>query len=464
MGQGEDRSRADGVGRNHADHLRRHERALARRDVKRATDWPRYMKQRRLKGGTTAFYWIPQERDRKAGFTLRGEALGGNFEAASARARLLNQHLDAWREGREVPTEVALAHRVGCIDWWHHEYFNHEAFKKLKPRTQADYRSALAMIADHPTTMQDTLTGQHVRTGTLPACSLSPQAVDKLYAKLRDGGRVNRQADYAMDVARRAWKVVRRQYPGMFLVPVTGQDGKTQRLAINPFEQMVRADYERDTAKPATRDQVLALASALEAAGHLALGVAALICHEWLQRPEDVRKGRITWTDYRPTHRPREVQIFHHKTGERVWQPLDLVTIDIDTGEEVVRTLYPELEAMIGRLPRVGVPLVLFTPQKGKQDASGNRTPRLYSEPYAQHLIQAARVKNDLPKHVTLEACRHGGMTELGDAELTEQEIMSLSGHVTPAAARLYVKRTEKQRLQAAVKRRNSVDSRTKKG
>ena len=81
------------------------------------------------------------------------------------------------------------------------------------------------------------------------ASSLSPQAVDKIYAKLRDGGRVNRQADYAMDVARRAWKVVRRQYPGMFLVPVTGQDGKTQRLAINPFEQMIRADYERDTAK-----------------------------------------------------------------------------------------------------------------------------------------------------------------------------------------------------------------------
>ena len=44
---------------------------------------------------------------------------------------------------------------------------------------------------------------------------------------------------------------------------------------------------------------------------------------------------------------------------------------------------------------------------------------------------------------------------KLGDAELTEQEIMSLSGHVTPAAARLYVKRTERQRLQAAIKRRD---------
>ena len=125
---------------------------------------------------------------------------------------------------------------------------------------------------------------------------------------------------------------------------------------------------------------------------------------------------------------------------------------------------YPELEAMIERLLRIGVPLIMFTPQKGSRDASGNRAGRLYSEPYSQHLVQTARVAKELPSHVTLEGCRHGGMTELGDAELTEQEIMSLSGHVTPAAARLYVKRTETQRLQAAIKRRDSVDARTKKG
>ena len=134
------------------------------------------------------------------------------------------------------------------------------------------------------------------------------------------------------------------------------------------------------------------------------------------------------------------------------------------SGEEVVRALYPELEAMIERLLRIGVPLIMFTPQKGSRDASGNRAGRLYSEPYSQHLVQTARVAKELPSHVTLEGCRHGGMTELGDAELTEQEIMSLSGHVTPAAARLYVKRTETQRLQAAIKRRDSVDARTKKG
>ena len=53
-----------------------------------------------------------------------------------------------------------------------------------------------------------------------------------------------------------------------------------------------------------------------------------------------------------------------------------------------------------------------------------------------------------------MTACRHGGMTELGDAELTEQGVMSLSGHRTPDAARGYVKKTDVQRLAAASKRR----------
>ena len=82
-----------------------------------------------IEGGIAAFYWVPHERDRQAGFTLEGEALGSNFEAAAARARLLNAHLDAWREGRSVPTDVALAHRVGTIDWWHQ---NISVTKRLK--------------------------------------------------------------------------------------------------------------------------------------------------------------------------------------------------------------------------------------------------------------------------------------------------------------------------------------------
>jgi hypothetical protein len=49
-------------------------------------------------------------------------------------------------------------------------------------------------------------------------------------------------------------------------------------------------------------------------------------------------------------------------------------------------------------------------------------------------------------------------MTELGDAGLTEPQIMSLSAHETPTAARVYVKRTEVQRTAGARKRRQFVE------
>jgi hypothetical protein len=60
---------------------------------------------------------------------------------------------------------------------------------------------------------------------------------------------------------------------------------------------------------------------------------------------------------------------------------------------------------------------------------------------------------------LTLAACRHGGLTELGDAGLTEQGGMALSGHRTPEALRIYEKRTDVQRAIGARKRRAWVEA-----
>ena len=277
--------------------------------MKREADWPRYMVARRLAGGRTGYYWVPHRRDLAAGFTFGNEKLGDDYAAACQKAAMLNEHLDAWRDGKAMP-EGVTHRRTGSVDWWHEQYFRSEAFKALSERTRADYRAALAAIADLPTKVVDARTGEPARTGALPVCSLSQAAVDIIYERLRRDGAVTRQADYAIDVARRAWKVVRRKHPGLFLIPVTDPHGKTARFAVNPFEGVERVHYERDTAIPATRAEALVFAMAAFKAGHPALGVAALICFEWHQRPEDVRRGRITWTDYRPATRPNKVQVF----------------------------------------------------------------------------------------------------------------------------------------------------------
>ena len=97
------------------------------------------------------------------------------------------------------------------------------------------------------------------------------------------------------------------------------------------------------------------------------------------------------------------MRIFHHKTGELVMQSL----------EHEERLLYPELEAYLATLPRLGTPIVLTAGQRGSA--------RPYSMAFAAAKVRKARKLAGLPAYVTLDACRHGGMTELGDAELVDR-------------------------------------------
>ena len=58
-----------------------------------------------------------------------------------------------------------------------------------------------------------------------------------------------------------------------------------------------------------------------------------------------------------------------------------------------------------------------------------------------------------LPPYFTLDACRHGGMTELEEAALTEGQGRALSGHKTAQAYRGYAKETFDRALTATRKR-----------
>ena len=255
--------------------------------------------------------------------------------------------------------------------------------------------------------------------------------VDKLYDRLLVGKkkqRTVRRANISIARAERAWNVVQRLCSG--LVP-----------AANPFAN-VEQEYATQEKEACSREEAFALARAIEALGHPHLALAPLVCFEWLQRPENVLDGHLAWSHWRPADHPHSVQIFHHKTGERVWYPL----------EDEEGALCPEVEERLARLPRLGIAIVLTPGLKGK--------PRPYSHFYARALVRRARRRAGLGEHVTLDACRHGGMTELSDSDLTEQAEMSLSGHKSPQAKRRYVKRTETQRLNAARKRRAWVEER----
>lgn len=380
-------------------------------------DWPRYMISKRLTSGVGAYYWNARKADTDRGFKLHREALGTDYGIARERAQQLNTHLDAWRAGRDEDRSLDRGPRYGTVDWWLETYCRSSAFAKLKERTKPSYRYQIRLLTELPTK-------DGGRLGDLPAKSITPAAVDKIYEALRGGkdGTKLRRANHTTDIAKKAWTVVQRTHPHQF-------------VQANPFIGLTR--FRRSTSiQHATRAEAFALSEAIQAYGHPHLAIVPLVCFEWLQRPENILAGHLRWTDYRPAERPRHVRIVHHKTGEIIWHPLETA------GER----FYPELEQRINELARLAIPMVITLGRGG--------TVHPYSFSYAKRIAREARRAAGLPEHVTMTACRHGGMTELGDAELTEQGVMSLSGHRTPEAARGYIKKTDAQRLGAARKRR----------
>src|SRR3984893_5821553 len=71
-----------------------------------------------------------------------------------------------------------------------------------------------------------------------------------------------------------------------------------------------------------TRDQVYTFAWGSIEHGQPEAAAAAVICFEWLQRPENVLAGYLRWTDYRNKDWPSAIKIEHHKTSAVVWHLL----------------------------------------------------------------------------------------------------------------------------------------------
>jgi hypothetical protein len=118
--------------------------------------------------------------------------------------------------------------------------------------------------------------------------------------------------------------------------------------------------------------------------------------------------GFLTWPDYRSKNWPHAVRIEHHKNKALVWHPLE-ETLD---GEYV--KFYAEAEDVLGHLPRLGVPMIMRRIEKGERKGHA----KVWSYPGMEKVVQQMRNRIDgVSKLFTLDACRHGGMTELEEAE-----------------------------------------------
>jgi hypothetical protein len=396
-------------------------------------NWPDYMIEKRLSGGRIGYYWNPHRRDLKKGFTLRGEALGSNYAIACERANLLNKHLSDWRAGRNMAKELDARPGFGTLDWLIEIYYRTPAWtQKVSLRSQPEYRRAFNLVLDYKTKRGN-------RVGSFKVNAIKADAVDKIYAGLKIGprGRRVRQPVICMTRMARAWDVVRRLYTA--IVP---EENPFRGLALEHSKGKERRERK---AHAAARDDAYALHRALVAAGEPHLAVVPLVCFEWYQRPEHVIAGHLKWSDYRLGGRAL-VRVEHPKTGAVV----EMQLAD-DEGP-----FFPELTSYLDRLEHLGMEIVLRRPQRQRQGDKA-MTGVMFTLRDARKRVRKAADAASLPKWLSLAACRHGGLTELGDAGVTEQEGMATSGHETPEAFRGYVKRTAVQRLTSLRKKRAHV-------
>ncbi|OKO70336.1 hypothetical protein AC628_31050 [Bradyrhizobium sp. NAS96.2] len=353
-----------------------------------------------------------------------------------SRAETLNGLFDEWMDARKgLPVSSEAAPRIGTIDWLFREYRQSRAYlEKVKPRSRRNYEWNMREICDTPTKRGD-------RVGSRPIKSVTPLSADKLYDTFVRGGKGNRlrTAEKLIVLCRKAWRVVHRLHPAEFPQDVP-----------NPWMGVTMATRIKLVKHAVTREQVYMFAHGCVERGEPECAAAAVICFEWLQRPENVIAGHIKWSGYRAGPKPT-IRIEHHKTGAVIDHPLEE---RLATGEVV--KFYEEAEGVLGKLTRRGVPMILreIVPrQRRASDDDQKSVSKPYSFSGMQKIVQRMRKDIGLPKEFTLDACRHGGMTELEEAELTEGQGRALSAHRTRESYAGYAKRTEARMLSATRKR-----------
>ncbi|MBW5438622.1 hypothetical protein FXB41_28820 [Bradyrhizobium canariense] len=400
-------------------------------------DLPRHVIPKKLASGAIAYYYNVPTKYRAIKCPLSNEPLGTDYARMQARAKTLNEQFDEWDQARKgLPVSGVMAPKYGTVDWLFREYKISKAYlEKVAERSRSDYEWAMDEICNVLTKSDDRVGGRLVKT-------ISPRAADKLYdkfitakgRKLAAGKQRLRTGEKLIGLCRKAWRVVHRLYPEEFPAGVP-----------NPWEGVTVKKRAKAKKSAVTRDEAYAFAWGAIDAGYPEAAATAVICFEWLQRPENVVAGYITWADYRAPSAPSIIRVAHHKTGTIAPHPLE------EADEKGNVTLfYPDAEEVLAKLPRLGLPMIL------RDLGDGAAKPWIYSS--LNHVVARLRKKIEgVPPYFTLDACRHGGLTELEEAELTDGQGRALSTHKTQHSYEGYAKRSAKRMLSATRKRHAHV-------
>ncbi|ARR55363.1 hypothetical protein HY78_18915 [Rhizorhabdus wittichii DC-6] len=412
---------------------------------------PAYVLKKRLAGGRIAYFWnrpawadpkhAQSRSEQKRRLAVRhgktcpveSTALGEDLAEAITRANALNEAFKEWRVGKV--TKIV----PGSVRWLFRWYREQEKFLKLRHKTRKGYWECM-----------DAVEAIEMRAGvfgTRRAGAVDGPAADALYhkAKTKHG---ERQGSYMMQVARLIWNHASR--PGY--AKITG-------VSTNPFAGMgiTASSGTGKGNRAATRGEYDRYRAAARELGYQSMATAAALSFEGCQRvwdvfgiedPDDRVTRGVFWTNYR---RGEEITLIQSKTGKLITLPLT-AEVEVPEGEgegvrrETVR-LYPELEDELGRMPRTGA--------RGEMIVRRELDGQPYPLDYLYKIHARIRKKAGLPADLRFTSFRHGGLTEIGDADV--QDSRAVSGHTKVDTTLIYNKANVAKARAIAVKRREHV-------
>jgi hypothetical protein len=401
---------------------------------------PRYTERKPLKAGGWGYFFHVPSWAKKAGCPVQSAPLGADYVAAVDYAeRMLLPAFDEWRSGGATLDSSAVA-TFGTLDWMFAEYRADRRYTKLDPKSKRNHEVGFKLVGGY--VLKD---GR--RLGEKRLNAIDTALTDDLYERLlilrdKDGNVVERErrttVNHAMKSCRRAWNIAGRRNPGK--LPL-----------VNPFAMMGLRSSDRET-PTATYEELIAFRTRAIEMQLSSLATAALIGWEWLQRETDIF-AVFDVSHYRTKERPNMVRVVDEKTKTESWIPL----ID-DAGAAI----YPELMLELDAIKRERIGGLMLCRDWGERGPwptwpKPDQADFTHVSRKVKEVIRAAGLRDEL----SFTSFRHGGFTEGGDAELTDREMLAQGRHTTVKVLPKYTKRTTRQVMNGAKKRRAS---RTKGG
>jgi hypothetical protein len=328
---------------------------------------------------------------------------------------------------------------VGTLDWMFAEYRTDRRYTKLDGKTKRNHENGFKLVGGH--VLKD---GR--RLGQVRVTTITTAVTDALYEKLLvvtdSAGNVigerRTTVNHAMKSCRRAWNIVARRHPGK--LPL-----------VNPFARMGLRSSDRETPTATFEELQIFRTKAVEM-GLPSLATAALIGWEWLQRETDIF-ATFSVLHYRPKERQHMVRVVDEKTKNESWIPL------VDDADVA---LYPELMAELDAIKRERIGGLMLCRDWGDRGPwptwpKPDQLDFTHLSRKVKEVIRAAGLRDEL----SFTSFRHGGFTEGGDAELTDREMLAQGRHTTVKVLPKYTKRTTRQIMNGAKKRRASRANKT---